>query len=182
MVEVVTDGGFEAAPNDDTLTTDITSGAWTVTGSAYFDFNGGPDGYQTPNGQKFVVFSGTNEVLPSVSQDITGLVAGELYSLNFDYSISYSSASNNGGASPCYLSFFLDGEGEPQLIGYLGPAQPAWASIWNVGFIPPCSDSTLVFSWDCSGLPDGTRIDFAIDNISLTGSKCGPAQPTITIP
>ncbi|EXJ54371.1 hypothetical protein A1O7_09710 [Cladophialophora yegresii CBS 114405] len=182
MVDVVTDGGFETVPSGDTLMTDVTSGAWTVTGSAYFDFNGSPTGYQTPDGQKFVVFQGTNAALPALSQDLTGLIAGEPYSLGFDYSFPFSSTDVTGRSGPCYLSVTLSGEGESQLIGYLGSAQPAWGQFRNLGFIAPCSDSELVFSWDCSALQDGERVDLAVDNISLEGSKCGPAQPTITVP
>lgn len=52
-MNVVTDGGFEGVDNDATLTTDVTSGGWTVGGAAYFDYNGSPDGYQTPDDEKF---------------------------------------------------------------------------------------------------------------------------------
>jgi hypothetical protein len=117
-----------------------------------------------------------------VSQDLTALVPGSEYTLYFDYSVPYSSAVNDGVASPCSLSVYLGGDGIADLIGFLGAAQPAWGSVRGFTFVPPCSDSTLLFGWDCSGLEDGMETDFAIDNVSLTGSSCGQSSPTTTAP
>ncbi len=125
---------------------------------------------------------GTNTELASVSQDLTALVPGSEYTLDFDYSVPYSSAVNDGVDSPCSLSIYLGGESIPDFIEYLGSAQPAWGRVQGLTFVPPCSDSTLLFDWDCSGLEDGMETDFAIDNVILTGSSCGPSSPTTTAP
>lgn len=107
-----------------------------------------------------------------MSQDITNLLPGEFYTLDFDYSIPYSNVDVAEVSGFCYLSFTLGGVGEPQLIGYHGPAQPAWGHLGGLDFIAPCAEDTLLFTWDCSELADGEEIDFTIDNVSLTGGEC----------
>ncbi|OAP60156.1 hypothetical protein AYL99_05158 [Fonsecaea erecta] len=172
--DVINDGSFEDVDAGSIGVADATSGEWSVSGAAVFTQNTGSP-YDTPDGSKYVYFTGTPGSISTVSQNLTELVPNSDYTLTFDYAVPVASNPNLGSGndfSQCALQYQIGDSSYPDQIDYYGSQPSSWGSAPGLAYTVDCSEVLLTLIWDCSQLLAGDEIDFAIDNIDFTGGQC----------
>ncbi|KAJ9611285.1 hypothetical protein H2200_004468 [Cladophialophora chaetospira] len=90
--DVIVDGGFECVAEDALNEAPITSGGWTVSTGAVFQQNGGNSITTTPFGTKYALLIGQDTAIPTLSQDLSGLIVGGLYIFDFQYDVALAGA------------------------------------------------------------------------------------------
>jgi hypothetical protein len=165
----LTNGGFEDIPDSDLYETAITSGGWTLAGPANFQSNSN-NGYQTPFGQKFIVFYGIARTTSSATQLLENLAPFQPYTLSYSWLVPYVDIS--GGF--CTFRVFL---GTTLLDSFQANDNQFTPLTRSAVAFPTASTAILTFDVNCLESQGFDEVHFILDNITFTpdeGVECTP--------
>ena len=161
---LIVNGDFSVSvPNN------ASGGGWTTStmGTGWSATGGNPGGRVTLN------HSGQLATDPTISQLVSGLVAGTTYRLDFDLKREHPSyGGNRAPTAPYAFAAFIDGT---IVLEYdIVTTDSSWHSLFT-SFIAPSGGSVLLAF---AAERHGTDRDYAIDNVALTALAAVPEPAT----
>ncbi|HWJ69492.1 MAG TPA: PEPxxWA-CTERM sorting domain-containing protein [Sphingobium sp.] len=118
-----------------------------------------------PTGGSFVAYFSSDSAHPDSLSQIINVVAGQTYTLSFDYYVPLNGLNNPGDAD---LGFFIDGKQAGDFLNAEDTPAREWRTFttsWDSGAVFGPVDLSFQFFGEGFG---GTAADFAIDNVSMT--------------
>lgn len=171
---VVTNGDFETGNLSNWTFSDVGGGAAPVI--IQYGQNGqyptgahGEPVPSAPNGGAFGLYLSSDTARPHSLSQLVNLVAGQTYSLSFDYYVPQNGYNNANDAT---LGFTIDDTQAGSIFrtGSADGVQPrAWHTFSTIWTAVGDGDATLTLNFNGLGLADGDfAADFVVDNIAMT--------------